>query len=95
MLFWVLHAFYTFVFVLVQRNSACFTWTGAVAIQSLLLLLLLEYIDTGSQRCCPNASSFWCLECRLRDRSLLTRMAGMALSVLDHSSERSPSNKIH
>ena len=43
MLFWVscMHVFCIFVFALVQRKWACFTWKGATAIQSLSLLLLL------------------------------------------------------
>ena len=43
LLFWVshMHVFCIFVFAPVQRNWACFTWTGTLQIRSLLLLLLL------------------------------------------------------
>ena len=43
MLSWVsyMHVFCIFLFALVQRNSACFTWKGTLEICSILLLLLL------------------------------------------------------
>ena len=46
------HVFYISVFVLVQRNWACFTWKGALEIKtSLLLKLLLSFHSYCDPRC--------------------------------------------
>ena len=37
-----MHVFYSFVFALVQRNRACFTWKGALEIRSSSLLFWLN-----------------------------------------------------
>ena len=42
-LYWVSFVFHIYVFALVQRSWACFTWKGTVEIQSLLLLFNYYY----------------------------------------------------